>query len=631
MTEATALPSTAPQPSALHLAAAALMVLLAGQFVERILPGPGPILLFLPASGLALALVQIGGAKCLPAIFVGMLVSSLLTGQPLVQALLQAAGLVAMAGFVGYRLQRHPDFHLNQPSLNVLPQFLFWGCLVGGGIAALFWLCAGLLSGAWAGGHAMPMFWQAWMGHALGLLLVAVWVLSCRLALQTRQAPARWTEGALVWLLSIAFSLFIFGRDSSEFAHTPLANAYWIFLFIGWSSLRLGLLSTSSLLCLVALLALRGTLLQQGYFSRDLADANGFGYGSYMTILGTMALALSVYVHEHRRQQTGLRIAATAFETQKGLLITEASGRILRANAAARQMTGAPLQELVGRRPHFLYLRGGGAVDPAWFTPGDYRQGPLQVVHADASVTAVWAIVSPVWDEHGAIGHYVISLVDVSDFEAEQQRLRKAECAQRDALVREVHHRIKNNLQGIVGMLRALVHEHPQLGDAIGQVAAQVQSIAIVHGLQGKDAREQVCLAQLLLAIAHGLKQTRNADIEISADAASARLQLAAAEAVAVALVLHELMTNAIKHSPPGQDTVRVALAGDANGADITITNRGDWPTAGADTAAPPGQGLDLVRLLLPREGAVLTHNTHGGWVFARLALSAPVVYITND
>ena len=70
-----------------------------------------------------------------------------------------------------------------------------------------------------------------------------------------------------------------------------------------------------------------------------------------------------------------------------------------------------------------------------------------------------------------------------SRIEAERQRLLHAQ-RQRDLLIREVHHRIKNNLQGVTGLLRQHVGEHPELRDVIERAKKGTPVLGICNGFQ---------------------------------------------------------------------------------------------------------------------------------------------------
>ena len=612
-----------PTPAA-HIGAA-LSVLLVTAGLDHAAPGMGAASLFMPASGVALALVLCSGLALLPGIACGMALAGALAGQPPVHTLAMALGIAVATGLTGHWLLRHAPSEAAQPRFAMLRQLLLAGCLAGAGAGAasgglLMWLIGDGPHHADAGIHIV----QTWMGQALGILLVAPLLLGYRRVLALPLALQRWREGILLWLLAAAASSVIFGHPPNP-ALLPVANAYWMFLFVGWSGMRLGLLPTMALLCLIALQALWGTGGGIGFFADDIAATWGFGYWSYMMILGVLGLALASYMADRRQSEVQLRIAATAFDIHLALLVTDARGCILRANPAFQALTGHDARDLLGRTPDFLCARGAENPPAAWFTSAAHAEHRLRLLHRDGSALSVWGSVSPVRDGRGRVSHRVVALADLTDFEAAQARQRQAEQAQRDALVREVHHRIKNNLQGIIGMLRTLAQQHPPLQEAIAQTIAQVQSIAAVYGLQGRAVTEEIDLCELVQAVAQGTGQALNATLGMAETRGAAPTWLSPAEAVPVALVLNELMTNAIKHGG-GAHGVRVALRCSPAEAVVTLSNPGQW----TGTAPPAGHGLDLVRLLLPRQGARLTHEARSGRIVTTLTLQPPVVHIAD-
>ena len=210
--------------------------------------------------------------------------------------------------------------------------------------------------------------------------------------------------------------------------------------------------------------------------------------------------------------------------------------------------------------------------------------------------------------------------------EAERRRL-DAAVAQRDALVREVHHRIKNNLQGITGMLRQLAVAHPELRPAMGQAIAQVQTVAVIHGLQSKSATDQVALCELVPSIAANLEDLMQGRCRVTVGR-SRVARVCEAEAVAVALLLNELMMNAMKHGAAVEgESVRAEIGGEGERAEVRIVNPGRLP---ADFSFAmqrgTGVGLQLVQSLLPREGARLSIGNCAGGVESLLLLESPVV-----
>jgi two-component sensor histidine kinase len=205
----------------------------------------------------------------------------------------------------------------------------------------------------------------------------------------------------------------------------------------------------------------------------------------------------------------------------------------------------------------------------------------------------------------------------------EQQRLRQ-EAAHRVALVREVHHRIKNNLQGILALMRQHAHRHPELREPLYQAIGQVQSISTLHGLQGRSAQAVVLLCNLVDAIAVEVGVLWACEIAVHRPQPWQAYRLAEQEAVPIALVLYELMLNAVKHGNPAVAPVSVRLSPHAPeaGVEVTICNAGDW----APNQQSQGSGMGLMQALMPRQGARLVHSHEPGQVCVRLHLWAPVV-----
>ncbi|HSJ49427.1 MAG TPA: PAS domain S-box protein [Gammaproteobacteria bacterium] len=202
------------------------------------------------------------------------------------------------------------------------------------------------------------------------------------------------------------------------------------------------------------------------------------------------------------------------------------------------------------------------------------------------------------------------------------------EQAHRDTLVREVHHRIKNNLQGVVGLLREQASAHPELEEAISAAIGQVQSIALVHGLHGQGDDLQVRLCDMVQAIARTASTLTRASVQPLLELDMPQpVQVRTEEAVPLALVLHELIQNAVKHGAGAGSPVTVRLYQTDQAAEVEVAGpgrlAGDFDFA---TGQGLGTGLGLVRSLLPHQGALLTFEQAGDTVRARLRLETPVI-----
>lgn len=235
--------------------------------------------------------------------------------------------------------------------------------------------------------------------------------------------------------------------------------------------------------------------------------------------------------------------------------------------------------------------------------------------------------VSPMTDAHG---HGVICGVteDVTERVTREAREREQSLRQRAALVREVHHRIKNHLQGVVGLLRKHARQHAADTPAFELAIAQVQSVALVHGLQGSDPAGRVTLGKLVEAIAAMLAGLVRRTISVHGAAdANRRYLLPEGEAAGVALVINELLMNAVKHASGDEPAVSVVVQGETDAVLVQMRNPGTLPPGFRfEAGGAGGTGLELVRALLPGQGMSVGITERDGCVETQLWLRAPFV-----
>ena len=237
----------------------------------------------------------------------------------------------------------------------------------------------------------------------------------------------------------------------------------------------------------------------------------------------------------------------------------------------------------------------------------------------------VWDVrVVPLDAAGGGAAQLLLVASDVTEQRAAEQARLQAAIAQREVLVREVHHRIKNNLQGVAGLLQQNAQRHPEVATVLTEAVSQVQAIAQVYGLQ-VGASGPLRAARVIEAIARSVQRTFGRSIGFVADEGSAAIVLPEAEAIPIALTVNELLTNAVKHGSGGE--ARCAVAAGAGTLEVEIRNPGRL-REGFDLAAFRGgvSGLGLVRALLPRRSASLSIEQDGAEVCSRVVLREPSV-----
>lgn len=304
-------------------------------------------------------------------------------------------------------------------------------------------------------------------------------------------------------------------------------------------------------------------------------------------------------------------------------------------NEAFISMTGYVAEELVGRSARMLYPTD---EDFEYVGREKYRQirvsgiGRVETrfLTKDGRIIDVALSSAPIVP--GDLSHGVtFTAQDITSIkQAEQERLAR-EAKQRDALVREVHHRIKNHLQGVSGMLRGMVSKHPESVGLLETAIARVRAIAQVYGLQSSREDARVRLCDLLQTTANHMAGP--VTVVCKLPPAGNEAILASEEAVPVALVINELLTNSLKHvaAVDPQHPVVVTLDIAEQAACVEVRNRPAHLPSGFDFAQAKkiGTGLELVAALLPPQGSRLEFRQEGDEVVAVLRLEAPVISTT--
>lgn len=223
----------------------------------------------------------------------------------------------------------------------------------------------------------------------------------------------------------------------------------------------------------------------------------------------------------------------------------------------------------------------------------------------------------------------------------------KAALQQKEHLLREIHHRVKNNLQTVTSLLnlysRGLQNEPAK--QSLQEVRIRVQALALVHRHLYESPEHQSLNAKALLGelcqliqVSSGVSRTR---ISLSMNVAS--VDVGIEHAVPLALLVTELVTNSFKHAfpdnRPGTVTVQLSVAADGM-AELTVSDDGiglSSPSEGGPdifSAQPTTLGFSLVRGFATQLGAeIKTWDRPGSSVLVKFALgpSRPEMPLPDD
>ncbi|GIH52250.1 histidine kinase [Microbispora rosea subsp. rosea] len=220
----------------------------------------------------------------------------------------------------------------------------------------------------------------------------------------------------------------------------------------------------------------------------------------------------------------------------------------------------------------------------------------------------------------GRIGALVL-IRDVTEL-----RRRERELLTKDATIREIHHRVKNNLQTVAALLRLQARRlnNPEGQEALNEAVRRVGSIAIVHEILAQMPEEMVEFDDIADRVIAMTAEVAVAQVAIKRVGSFGVLP--AAVATPIAMVLTELLQNAVEHGfAHSSGNVQIVVSRDADRLEFTVADDGKGLPEDFDLEATGSLGLQIVRTLVVGELSgrlgVATRDSGG----TEVSLSIPV------
>ncbi|WP_440998411.1 sensor histidine kinase [Fodinibius sp. SL11] len=296
------------------------------------------------------------------------------------------------------------------------------------------------------------------------------------------------------------------------------------------------------------------------------------------------------------------------------LVVTDGNFKILRVNSAALKTLDRTEDELVGisvdsifeEMPEVILGESIGDANKTYTGKLKDKNGHLIPVSISRGT---------IKGEEERVKEYVFVASDISSEKAAQQKIAES-LKEKEVLLAEIHHRVKNNLAVISGLLQMQMWESESSNakSALQQSHLRVQSIALVHEkLYQSESLSYIQFNRYLddlLATISDVYMDDNSDIEMQSNLEE--ITLTVNQAIPCALLINELVNNAFKYafdSGSGVISVTVKRSGDQvltkvadNGIGIHEEDRN-----------PESMGLNLVRTLAKQLNGVLKFYNDDG------------------
>jgi two-component sensor histidine kinase len=219
---------------------------------------------------------------------------------------------------------------------------------------------------------------------------------------------------------------------------------------------------------------------------------------------------------------------------------------------------------------------------------------------------------------------------DVTARKVAEEQIRES-LEEKEVLLREIHHRVKNNLAVISSLfyLESTTTDHPEALRVLAESRARIQSMALVHELLYRSDRlSAVDFAEYASQLARQLLGSmqigeRAAALELDTSPVSLPIDTA----IPLGLILNEILTNSLKHAfppdrMPAHPAIRLALQRDAGGGCTLSVSDNGVGIAGIDPQQGRTLGLRLMRSLAQQIGAAIHFDVLSPGTRVRLTLT---------
>ena len=322
--------------------------------------------------------------------------------------------------------------------------------------------------------------------------------------------------------------------------------------------------------------------------------------------LGELAQAFNSMARDLAARTVSVARLDNVIDSMAGaLLIVDEQGRVASVNAAALELIGYARDELIGQPFE--------AISPDLGVHGD---GERELLRKDGARQPVSFASAELGD---AAGGSVCLALDISERKRMEGELRRS-LGEKELLLREVHHRVKNNLQVVSSLLdlQSMSIRDPEVLERFQASQDRIRSMVIIHDqLHRTEALDSIDLASYLTQLVSHLEQFHvdpEAPVRLRTELEPVRIDLD--RALACGLIVNELVTNALKHAFEGEQggEVRVTCrARDGGRVELTVSDDGRGTEVSA--AAPDGEtlGLNLVRTQVRQlKGTLATQQQEG-------------------
>ncbi len=295
---------------------------------------------------------------------------------------------------------------------------------------------------------------------------------------------------------------------------------------------------------------------------------------------------------------------------------------VVQWNTAAESLFGWTSREVIGQPMPFVPQDRAyeyGSLTDRLVEGGAYVGRILQSIRKDGTRLNLFSSAASLKNASGHAIGAVVMFVDITETLKVQEELRRS-LSEKEVLLKEIHHRVKNNLQ-VISSLLSLQSERirdKEAQDVFRDSQNRVRSMAMIHErLYRSQDLAHVDFGEYVRSLSTSLFNSyRTALPRVQCDISVDNMQVDVDVAVPCGLILNELVSNALKYAFPGEKegNVRIRLREIAPFmVQLTVEDDGVGLSEGTNLVDGNSLGYQLVHLLVEQLGGRIEVKTEGG------------------
>jgi two-component system sensor kinase len=313
------------------------------------------------------------------------------------------------------------------------------------------------------------------------------------------------------------------------------------------------------------------------------------------------------YISKLKKAQDALKRSELRFRrlvevSSQVIWLANAKGDIIEDSASWRNFTGRTFDQLAGwnwlasihpdDRQH-LEMAWRDCIRKATTCHVEFRE-----MNADSQYRNIVGTAVPILDENGSILEWIGMNQDVTERKQAEEKVKKS-LKEKELLLKEIHHRVKNNLQLISSLLHLQsLQTDIQSSEALKESRNRIRSIALVYEiLYGAEDLSKISANEYLRKLVKSILDTSKGNISAKFDIDETSFEIN--KAITCGIIVNELVTNAIKHAfPAGEGNISVTLHTVGDKQELAIRDDGIGMPPNFRLGESKSLGLKLVKSL---------------------------------